>query len=606
MKIYVNTANQPPTLSASLNAKTDATGVLKVYNSSFGSSVSQLKFKRGTTVPLEVVFADSAAAADVARLRVGVKLAGKFDDLLVVADETDAKTLNADGTVSFALKLTFDATAIDAALNVNASAADDLASAAFAVEFEWENAAGERTATETVPATIANNVCRGTTSASGATAGEWTALMVIRMSWEEFSALTERNPDAIYVVPDAPDPVEEHDASPDAHAELIQKIYDKVAEMLNAAFAGESGTAGTETAGTVRLSTAETLEADAGAIGADGNGRVRAAKASATAAGTVKLSTGTAMGVNDAAVGADSGGALRVASATAEVKGAVYLPASEASGLTSAAASLKLLGKKANALSVECGATSSSENCNQYSFVGPLSSLGVTGASADLNSVTFYRRANNTPNGATQVYLRLLKKVVGADGAAAWQIASQSVNAVAFSAQNANGGKCGTFYMKRVAGVEPPTCAETVALVMVGAADAEVNTSLQFGCKVAPSTTGGVCVSIPIAGAITMDKGGLASVPLVDVTWTPCAPAVGSASYDAPGVVQLSLTSTQIDDPLGIGKQADGRIVADMAQVRAVVNVAVAGVAAALEARVAELEAARTDIEARVAALEIS
>ena len=41
-----------------------------------------------------------------------------------------------------------------------------------------------------------------------------------------------------------------------------------------------------------------------------------------------------------------------------------------------------------------------------------------------------------------------------------------------------------------------------------------------------------------------------------------------------------------------------------MAQVRAVVNAAVAGVAAALEARVAELETAKADLEARVAALE--
>ena len=326
--------------------------------------------------------------------------------------------------------------------------------------------------------------------------------------------------------------------------------------------------------------------------------------ATATFSGTSKLSTATVMDVNDGRVGHDSNGALRVASATAAVKGAVYLPASEASGLTSAAASLELLRTKATAASVECGATAESDNCNQYSFVGPLSALGVTGAAADLNSVTFYRRANTTPNGATQVYLRLLKKTVGADGNAAWQIASQSVNAVSFAAQTKNGGKCGTFYMRRIAGVEPPTCAETVALVMVGAADAEVTTGLKFGCKVASSTTGGVCSDWGLDLSIQLDKGNLAVVPLVDVTWTPCAPAVGAASYDAPGIVQLSLAATLIDDPLGIGKQADGRIVADMVQVRAVVNAAVAGVAAALEARVAELETAKADLEARVAALE--
>lgn len=252
--------------------------------------------------------------------------------------------------------------------------------------------------------------------------------------------------------------------------------------------------------------------------------------ATATFSGTSKLSTATVMDVNDGRVGHDSNGALRVASASRETNGTVYLPTHEWSALSNAAASLALLSKKANALSVECGATASDDNCNQYSFVGPLSSLGVTGACADLNTVTFYRRANNTPNGSTQVYLRLLKKVVGSDGNKTWQIASQSVNAVAFSAQTANGLPCGTFYMKRAAGVEPPTCDETVALVVVGAADAEVTTGLQFGCKVAPSTTGGVCTSAGLDSAITMDKGGLAVVPMLDITWTPYAPSFANLS----------------------------------------------------------------------------
>lgn len=252
--------------------------------------------------------------------------------------------------------------------------------------------------------------------------------------------------------------------------------------------------------------------------------------ATMTFSGTSKLSTATVMDVNDGKVGHDSNGALRVASASRETNGTVYLPTHEWSALSNAAASLVLLRKKANALSVECGATSASDNCNQYSFVGPLSSLGVTGACADLNTVTFYRRANNTPNGSTQVYLRLLKKVVGSDGNKVWQIASQSVNAVAFSNTAINGDPCGTFYMKRVAGVEPPTCDETVALVVVGAADAETMTGLQFGCKVRPSTTGGVCTSAGLDSSITMDKGGLAVVPMLDITWTPYAPSFANLS----------------------------------------------------------------------------
>ncbi|MBP3302884.1 MAG: hypothetical protein J6L64_07130, partial [Opitutales bacterium] len=88
MKIYINTDTQPPGLAASLKVSTDAAGVLRVYSANAASSVSSFKFKRGTTVPVEAVFADAEAAAQVEKLRFGIKLAGRYDDLLVVAAET--------------------------------------------------------------------------------------------------------------------------------------------------------------------------------------------------------------------------------------------------------------------------------------------------------------------------------------------------------------------------------------------------------------------------------------------------------------------------------------------------------------------------------------
>ncbi len=241
MKIYINTQTQPPGLAASLKVSTDAEGVLRVYSANAASSVSSFKFKRGTTVPAEVVFADASAAAQVAKLRFGIKLAGRYDDLLVVAAETAERVANDDGTVSFHLKLTLDASAIDSALAVNGNSADDIEKANFISEIEWENAAGELTATETVSTVIQNNVIRGSTETAGTTAGTWTALMVIRMSWAEFSALEERNPDAIYIVPDAPDPVLEHDADEQAHAAL----FSSWAAQLEAAFAQALSNIGT-------------------------------------------------------------------------------------------------------------------------------------------------------------------------------------------------------------------------------------------------------------------------------------------------------------------------------------------------------------------------
>lgn len=518
MKIYVNTAAQPPTLSASLNAKTDATGVLQVYNSSFGAGISQLKFKRGATVPLEFVFTDAAVADEIAKLRFGVKLAGRFDDVPVVVAETDDSefAVGADGTTTFTLKLTFDAAVIDAALGVNSDAGDDVASAAFVAELEWENADGELTSTETVPATIFNNVLRGAGNGSGATAGEWTALMVIRLSWEEFSALTDKNPDAIYVVPDAPNEVEEHDASEDAHAERFAALEarlgaadDVVAGALN------------EHAEDTAQSLAE-LDARISSAEEDLAGVLREVPAATTTeTGGIKLATAETMSVNDAAVGLDASGAARVASATAEVKGAVYLPASEASGLPNAAASLPVVRAKSNALAGGLAADADSSQADVWAYLGPLADLGVTGAAADLNTVTLYRRSGQIRT--EQVYLRLLRKTTDADGNAAWQIVAQSDNAVSFAAQTVVGEPMPTFYMRRVEGVEPVSTTEPVAIVIVSAADAEASACLKYGCKMRNDVSG-CLANLQIASALGMDRGAAAYAPRARFTWTPYAP----------------------------------------------------------------------------------
>ena len=537
MEIYINTAKQPPSLSA------DANGL---------QATTFFEFKRGTTVPLKV-YVPAAVAGGIARLRYGLKLKGRYDAALTVLAETSDAGEETPRGVPFELKATFDAATIDAALAANAESSDDVADASFISEFAWENEEGEVTATRTVSTKISNNVIRrGDGSEGDLPRAQYTALMVVKIRWADYLALEEKRDDVIYFVPDAPSEVEEHDASADAHAKLFDAVNARIDDAELLARDAVAVPASTSVAGVVKLSHAAVLtSADAPVgTGADGALRVplggqgvfldssnRLTLALRDTAPGLAFGAARKLGValrdqstrptagNVAPVLADSAGNLCVPDASAAQPGAVYLPESEASGLTSAAASLELLRTKATASSVACGATASSENCNQYSFVGPLSALGVTGAAADLNSVTFYRRGNATPNGDTQVYLRLLKKTVGADGTAAWQIASQSVNAVAFSAQTENGGKCGTFYMRRVAGVEPPTCAETVALVMVGAADAEVTAGLQFGCKVAASETGGVCLNWGLDLSITLDKGNMAMVPLVDVTWTPCAPA---------------------------------------------------------------------------------
>lgn len=607
MILYINTKKQPPTVSESLNAKTDADGVLQVYSSSFGSAVSSFRFKRGSTVPLECVFADAALAESVAKLRFGLKLAGRFDDLLVVAAETDAKTLNADGTVSFALKLTFDAAAIDAALNVNASAADDLATAAFTAEIEWENADGELTSTETVPATVCNNVLRGAVASSGTAGGAWTALMVIRMSWAEFSALETRNPDAIYFVPDAPSEVEEHNADPDAHAGRFAALESKIGAAEQLARDAVAVPASDAVAGVVKLAVAAALTSADAPVGADESGALRVPLGGYSAPGAFLLSyepqldaaTGGPVGadllgslrvpvMNDERLGvarlggngvfldssnrltlalrdtapglafgaarklgvalrdqstrptagnvapvlADSAGNLCVPDASAAQPGAVYLPADETSALANAAASLPVVRAKSNALAGGLAADADSSEADVWAYLGPLADLGVTGAAADLNTVTLYRRSGQIRT--EQVYLRLLRKTTDADGNAAWQIVSQSVNAVSFAAQTVAGEPMPTFYMRRLEGVEPVSTTEPVAIVVVSAADAEASACLKYGCKMRNDVSG-CLANLVISAALGMDRGGAAYAPRARFTWTPYAPDVSArlASLEA-------------------------------------------------------------------------
>lgn len=220
MKIYINTENQPPVLSTTLSTKTDEEGVLRVYSQGSSGTVSELIFKRGTTVNFDVVVCGNDIDDNtVAALRFGVKLKGKYDDVLVVSAEASGPGEAVELGRQFSLSCTFDSAVIDTALAVNSDASDDIESASFIAEIAWENTAGEVTATKTVSATIVNNVLRlGDADAGAATSGisaSWSALMVVRLPYAEYLALCEADEDiedVLYVCPDAPSTTAELEA----------------------------------------------------------------------------------------------------------------------------------------------------------------------------------------------------------------------------------------------------------------------------------------------------------------------------------------------------------------------------------------------------------
>ena len=245
MKIYINNTTEPPTLSSALSVRTAAAGALQVFSASGGGAVSQLRFKRGTTVPLTVLFpleeipADGAPAKGVpAEMTFAVKLSGKYDDALVLrASSTEAETPSTGedaGFARFEMKAEISSSLIDAALGVGGNGtADDLESAAFMTEISWTNADGETSASATIPTQILNNVFRDGDAAAGVNpGGDWAALMVVRMAWADYCALENKADDVIYVCPDAPSEVEEHNADAAAHPALVQAMTEMIQTLL--------------------------------------------------------------------------------------------------------------------------------------------------------------------------------------------------------------------------------------------------------------------------------------------------------------------------------------------------------------------------------------
>ena len=234
MKIYINTASQPPTLAATFASKTDATGELRVYSSSFGSGISSLRFKRGTVVPLEIAFPASADFTPPAKVRFGLKPTGQYDGVLAAFAETAESKTEEDGTLVFSMSAEIASALIDALLGVGGDGtADDKATASFVAEFAWDDADGNVSASATVPATVENNVIRDGDAAAGVNpGGDWAALMVVRMPWAEYCALEEKAEDVLYVCPDAPSEVEEHNASAAAHPALVQALTKMIQTLL--------------------------------------------------------------------------------------------------------------------------------------------------------------------------------------------------------------------------------------------------------------------------------------------------------------------------------------------------------------------------------------
>lgn len=150
------------------------------------------------------------------------------------------------------------------------------------------------------------------------------------------------------------------------------------------------------------------------------------------------------------------------------------------------------------------------DNSNFYGWLGTLGSLGV--GDGIVTKIMLYRRseANQASTANTPLYARIVKK----DANNNWIVASQSINAVAFSSQTNEGLPIPPWFMSPIPGVKQPTPDEQVAIVFVDSPNAVATASSITGAKVSNSLSG--ALTNVLTSGTTGSYG-----PRIDLTWSP-------------------------------------------------------------------------------------
>lgn len=137
--------------------------------------------------------------------------------------------------------------------------------------------------------------------------------------------------------------------------------------------------------------------------------------------------------------------------------------------------------------------TSATHNNNAafYGHYGPLGELGCEGARIVPKTIGIRRRSGTTDNGATPLYLRVLRVVDGA-----WVVAYQSTNAVRMNDTTVADEPMEPWKMSPVGAVSPIPSDEPVAIVAVADREAAPHTCVMFGARASDYASGGLSGAI--------------------------------------------------------------------------------------------------------------
>lgn len=188
--------------------------------------------------------------AELSKLTMGLKVQGQYDTLLALKAETQTFVADDDGLAVGTLKFNVSGSIIDEALKVNTGAEDDVASAAFSLEFQWTDTDGNVHATKTLSATITNNVIRDgdVPAGPGYNVG---AVMLVECTQAEYDAIEDKPEHTYYLITDAATvyvpktqfvPVENN-------VSYLMTSVEELRQMIPETF----GTATTQNLGTVKI-----------------------------------------------------------------------------------------------------------------------------------------------------------------------------------------------------------------------------------------------------------------------------------------------------------------------------------------------------------------
>jgi hypothetical protein len=132
------------------------------------SSVAALRFKRGDSARLQVVFLENgvtpATIGNPAALeiQIGIKPRNQFDRAYLAHSADWSMPSEGDDTPTYECALSFNTLQLNSALNVGSVSVEEISEITLMGEITWREGAGEPTSTRTFLVVVENDVNRGT------------------------------------------------------------------------------------------------------------------------------------------------------------------------------------------------------------------------------------------------------------------------------------------------------------------------------------------------------------------------------------------------------------------------------------------------------------